>query len=116
MGFAEHLISLVIKCVSRVSYKILAGGQEMGPIIPSRGQRQGDPLSPYLFIICAEDFSGLIRDYERIGKIQGCKIARGAPLISHMLFAYDSYVYCKANEEGATNLLELLQQFQEASG
>lgn len=116
MGFAERLINLVMNCVNKVSYKILVGGKEIGPIIPGRGLRQGDPLSPYLFIICAEGFSSLIRDFERSGMIQGCKISRGAPLITHMLFADDSYVYCKANVEGANNLVDLLNLFQQASG
>lgn len=116
MGFAEHVINLIMKCVCSFSYSILSEGREIGPIIPSPGLRQGDPLSPYLFIICAEGLSALIRRYERSGRIQGCRIARGAPVVSHMFFADDSYLFCKANEEGARNILELLRCFQEASG
>lgn len=97
-----------MRCVSSVSYKIVAGGLEVGPIIPGRGLRQGDPLPPYLFILCTEGISALISDYERMGRIQGCKIARGAPMITHMLFVDDSYLYCKANKEGAMSVVELL--------
>lgn len=105
-----------MKCVSSVSYKILSGGEELGPVVPGRGLRQGDPLSPYLFLMCTEGFSALLKNFESTGKIRGCKIARGAPEVSHMLFADDSYVFCKATEEGATNVVQLLQWFQDASG
>ncbi|KAM6583441.1 hypothetical protein CsatB_010443 [Cannabis sativa] len=104
-----------MRCVSSVSYNIIASGQDFDPIIPSRGLRQGDHLSPYLFILCAEGLSLLIKDYERLGKVRGCKVARGAPIISHMFFADDTYVFCKANEEAACNVMELLSYFQQAS-
>lgn len=116
MGFSEHIIGLIIKCVTSILYNILSGSHEIGPITPSRGLRQGDPLFPYLFIICAEGLSALIRNYKQVGRIQGCKIARDAPVITHMLFVDDSYLYCKANEPSARTMLELLQCYQEASG
>ncbi|XP_062086997.1 uncharacterized protein LOC133793717 [Humulus lupulus] len=116
MGFSDHWIKIVMRCVSSVSYKVISGCHELGPIILSRGLRQGDPLSPYLFIICAEGFSALISDYERRGKLQACKVARGAPTVSHMFFADDSYLYCKATESATNSVMELLGYFQLASG
>ena len=88
----------------------------MGPITPSRGIRQGDPLSPYLFIMCAEGLSALLHHYEANKWIHGIKICRQAPAISHMLFADDSYLYCKANTEEAGRVVELLKLFEQASG
>uniref|UniRef100_A0A803PL05 Reverse transcriptase domain-containing protein n=1 Tax=Cannabis sativa TaxID=3483 RepID=A0A803PL05_CANSA len=116
MGFSHQWINLILSCVSSVRYKVLNSGREMGPIIPSRGIRQGDPLSSYLFLICAEGFSALINQFESSGHIRGCKVANGAPTISHMLFADDSYLYCRANEREATNVIRLLKIFEEASG
>uniref|UniRef100_A0A803Q2A7 Reverse transcriptase domain-containing protein n=1 Tax=Cannabis sativa TaxID=3483 RepID=A0A803Q2A7_CANSA len=115
-NFSEHRIQLVMCCVRSVSYNILLGGKEMGLIMPRRGLRQGDPLSPYLFLLCAEGLSALISDYERRGKIKGCKVARGALVISHIFFVDDSYLYCRATEEEGQNVMELLQCFQIASG
>ncbi|XP_060965512.1 uncharacterized protein LOC133034440 [Cannabis sativa] len=116
IGFSDRWISLVMKCVSSASYKVIHGGRTMGPIIPSRGIRQGDPLSPYIFILCAEGLSALIKRYEDRGLIHGCKVANGAPKVSHMLFADDSYLYCKATLLEANRIRELLHQFECASG
>lgn len=74
MGFDRWWIHLILQCVSTVSYMIVHGEFEMGPIKPSRGLRQGDPLSPYLFIICAEGLSAMIRHYEANKWLQGIKI------------------------------------------
>ncbi|XP_062102834.1 uncharacterized protein LOC133812999 [Humulus lupulus] len=116
MGFGDHWVSLVMKCVSSVSYKIAIEGQELGPIVPTRGLRQGDPLSPYLFIFCAEGFFALISKFVGEGRLTGCKVARAAPVISHMLFADDSYLFCKASMEEAVHVKELLHSYQVASG
>lgn len=63
MGFSARWKQLIIKCVSTVRYEIVNSGRKMGLIIPTRGIRQGDPLSPYLFLVCAEGFSALINKY-----------------------------------------------------
>uniref|UniRef100_A0A803QN19 Reverse transcriptase domain-containing protein n=1 Tax=Cannabis sativa TaxID=3483 RepID=A0A803QN19_CANSA len=116
MGFSERWIALTMSCVNSVRYHVLNSGQKVGPIIPSRGIRQGCPLSPYLFIVCAEGLSSLIRQFEVSRRIIGCKVARSAPIISHLLFADDSYVYCQATEDEAAQLMILLQIFEGASG
>lgn len=50
----EELIKVIMSCVSSVSTLILFNGRILDPIYPSRGIRQGDPLSPYLFILCID--------------------------------------------------------------
>lgn len=116
MGFDDWWVQLVLRCVTTVSYNVVHGEYEMGPIQPSRGIRQGDPLSPYLFIMCAEGLSSLIRKYENRGWIHGIKVCRKAPIVSHMLFADDSYIYCKADVGEANKIRELLQEYEQASG
>ncbi|KAM6586543.1 hypothetical protein CsatA_009148 [Cannabis sativa] len=116
MGFTPRWIGLIMSCVSSANYKVIHGCHEMGPINPTRGIRQGDPLSPYLFILCAEGLSSLLRKYEHHGYIHGCKVANGAPRVSHMLFADDSYLYCKATLEESRCIQELLRKFELASG
>ena len=60
MGSNEYWINLVMKCISLVSYSIIINGTVHGNIVPTRGLRQGNPLSHYLFLLCAEGFSTLI--------------------------------------------------------
>lgn len=116
LGFCDWWVYLVMQCVTTVSYFIVHGEHEMGPIIPTRGIRQGDPLSPYLFIICAEGLSALLNKYEAKQWIHGIKVCRNAPIISHMLFADDSYFYCKADMTDVAKVLELLNNYENASG
>lgn len=66
MGFHRRWVELIMSCVVSVSYRITHARREVGPIIPTRGLCQGDPLSPYLFILCAEGLSTLIRKNERL--------------------------------------------------
>lgn len=103
-------------CVSTVTYNIVHGAQTMGHMMPTRGILQGDPLSPYLFIICAEGLSALIRKYEAKKWLHGVKIYRRALVISHMFFADDSYFYCKADTGETRKVMELLDTYEKASG
>lgn len=116
MGFHDRWVRLLMFCVSSVSYSVVAGGHEIGPIIPQRGLRQGDPLSPYLYLIVAEGLSALIRCFEEVQLIHGLKVSRLAPMISHMFFAYDCYLFCRASEGEGSAINSLLEQFQRATG
>ena len=66
---------------------MLVNQQYVGPIISGRGLRQGDHLSPYLFILCTEGLSALIKQAEARGDLHGVKICQNVPIISHLLFA-----------------------------
>ena len=86
MGFHERWIQLIMFCISTVKFTILQDSMKLGPMIPRRGLRQGNSLSPYLFIICAKGLSSLIRDKESSRHIHGCRISCGIAIISHLFF------------------------------
>jgi hypothetical protein len=116
MGFPSKLVQTIMKCVSTVSFSILVNGQPSHPFKPHRGIRQGDPLSPYLFILCADVFSGLLTKNQDQSNITGIKIAQGAPKVSHLFFADDSLIFCKANNSEAAHLLGVFEEYHRVSG
>ena len=74
LGFADRMRDLIKRCVSTETYSVKINGVSRGYIIPSRGIRQGDPLSPYLFLLCAEGLSALIQSAMDRGQMEGVKI------------------------------------------
>jgi len=116
MGFANQWIKWIMMCVETVDYSVLVNGNSADPIIPGRGLRQDDPLSPYLFIICAEGLSALIRNSEARGEINGAKICNNAPIVSHLLFADDCFMFFRANNSQAVKMKNILNIYEKASG
>lgn len=116
MGFVDQSIRLFMTCVRSARYQICHAGRNFGSIVPKRGIRQGDPFSFYLFLICMEGRSVLIKEYEKRKLVSGIQVARGAPRLTHMFFADDTYIYCKAKENEADHVIDLLQIFERSSG
>jgi hypothetical protein len=79
MGFVDEFVKLIMECVTTVSYPFRINENLTDVVIPGRGLRQGDPISPYLFLLCVEGFSGLLNKAENEGLIWGIKLATGAP-------------------------------------
>ncbi|KAH1039031.1 hypothetical protein J1N35_040774 [Gossypium stocksii] len=100
-GFDSNWIDSIMKCVSNVSYSVVLNGQAGDIFHPARGLRQGDPLSPFLFLICGEGLSSLMRLALREGHLKGVKANRRGPQISHLLFADDCILFREATERGA---------------
>ena len=116
MGFDNTWIKLIMSCINSVSYYVLINGMAHECITPTRGLRQGDPLSPYMFLLCIEGLMALIVEVERRRKILGISICRGSPTITHILFVDDSVIYCKATEQESRELCEILQKYEVAAG
>ncbi|KAL1191046.1 putative ribonuclease H protein [Cardamine amara subsp. amara] len=116
LGFNSVWISWIMWSVSSVSYQVLMNGQPKGHIVPQRGIRQGDPLSPYLFILCTEVLIANIKKVEKDKKITGISIARACPPISHLLFADDSLFFCKAETEECQTVLDVIERYGRAYG
>jgi hypothetical protein len=96
LRFHPTWISWIRICISTTSFSILLNGAPFGMFSPSRGLRQGDPLSPFLFILGTEVLSRLIQQQESIGLLNGIKIGKHCSPISHLLFADDILIFGKA--------------------
>lgn len=79
--------------VTTATYSVLINGEPRGFITPSKGIKQGDPLSPYLFLLCAEGLPALLRKVEENHALKGIMSSQQGVHISHMLFADDSPSY-----------------------
>ena len=93
----------------------IAHPSDEGKIIPTRGLRQGDPISPYLLLLCAEGLTAMLRKEECEGMISGVSVCRGAPRISH-LFVDDCIIFGKACIEESNRVLKVLVDYEKESG
>ena len=94
-------------------------GSSSGFFQSSRGLRQGDPLSPYLFVIIMEAFSSLLRSVVGGGFVVACKVrSRGGEgvQVSHLLFGDDTLVFCGASKKQLLYLSWILMWFEAMSG
>lgn len=83
---------------------------------PSRGLQQGNPQSPYLFLICKEGLSTLLRMAATSGDLKGIRINGDAPLITHLFFADDSLIFEDATSDRARALKDNLEIYVHSSG
>ena len=116
LGLGKRRVRLIMSCISLVSYSVILNGQHVGNIKPSRGLRQGDPLSSYLFLMCAMGLQSLLRKAEMEGHIRGVAICRNGPKVSHLFFVDDSVIFCSAKEEECQKILDILAIYERGSG
>ncbi|KAA3481054.1 reverse transcriptase [Gossypium australe] len=108
LGFANSWVDFISHCMNLVSYSILINGREGKRFSPSKGLRQGDPLSPYLYLVCSEELSTLMQLAKDEGLIERVRVSRKGPQISHLLFVDDTVLFGEATDP--------LKKYEEASG
>ncbi|WZY69216.1 hypothetical protein YC2023_001456 [Brassica napus] len=116
LGFHQRWVSWIMLCVRSVSYFVILNGQSYGHFTPERGIRQGDPLSPFLFILCAEALVHTMSKAEQEGVLTGMKLAPSCPAVQHLLFADDSFFLCRASLAECTEFLRRLKLYGDCSG
>lgn len=116
LGFHPTWINWMLQCISTVTYSFLLNNEVAGNIHPQRGIRQGDPLSPYIFILCGEMLSELCKKAQETGRLPGVGVARNSPKLNHLLFADDTMFFTKTDKQSCTNLMVILKGYEVASG
>jgi hypothetical protein len=116
LGFSDQWINVIMKCVETVSFSVRVNGRFSDFFKPSRGIRQGDPISPYLFLMCAEGLSCLLKFSGEAHLSKGIRVGIHAPWVSHLLFADDCLIFTQASAAGAARLHNILEVYREGSG
>lgn len=107
--FPISLIALIMFCVRNASTKILWNGEQQEAFPHSCGLRQGDPLSPYLFVLCVERLSYLINEALDARIWQPILPCRGGPKLSHIFFADDLILMGKATLPTARTISKIMR-------
>ena len=106
-----------MECISSISYSILINEVSYGLLQPSRGIRQGDPLLPYIFILCMEVFSSFLAKESSLAKSGiGITICPKSVKISCLLFADAYLLFCKSNQQTCSTLKTIMDKFCSLSG
>jgi hypothetical protein len=116
IGFTPNWIKLIMMCVTSAHYTILVNGIPTGKIILNRGIRQGDPISLYLFLICAEVLSSSSLKADREGLLEGVSTSKRGPRLNHLFFADDSLLFCRADIDHWSCLSNLPKSYEIALG
>uniref|UniRef100_A0A2N9F0T2 Reverse transcriptase domain-containing protein n=1 Tax=Fagus sylvatica TaxID=28930 RepID=A0A2N9F0T2_FAGSY len=118
-GFSMRWRNWINFCISTARFSILVNRCPSGFFRSSRGLRQGDPLSPLLFVIVMEALSRLLDRAVREGLFSGFLVGTSAGnslMLSHLLFADDTLIFCGADSDQVTNLRHVFTWFEAVSG
>ena len=116
LGFDGRMVTTIMSCIKSVSYAVLLNGEPIGNVKPTRGLRQSNPLSPYLFLLCVIGLQGLLHTAKSKGSIRGVSICRNGPRVSHLFFAVDSVLFCRAKKVECQVILDILVVYERGFG
>ncbi|BFG30782.1 hypothetical protein CerSpe_170560 [Prunus speciosa] len=116
IGFDQSWVRLVMRCITSVRFTVLLNGKSGNPFKSSRGIRQGDPISPYIFILVSDVLSVMLNQAVERGFVQGIRFSRDGPTLSHLFFADDSILFLKATERNCNAVASILNSYCHASG
>lgn len=116
MGFLDKFVDYIMTCIITVTYVVNINGKSQGHIKPTRGIRQGDPLSPYIFIICDEILSTNLVMHEMKGELKGLRISKKSPPILHLMYADDLLITSMAKSDTCIVLQQILHSYSTSAG
>jgi len=111
LGFNDTFVNWVVACISSVSFEVLVNGGKSDQFKPSTGLRQGDPLSPYLFILGQEVLSRMLDRELVAGNISSAKASARSLALMHMMYVDDIVLFSKATRNDAKILSNCLDKY-----
>ena len=115
-GFPEKMINLIMSCVTTPTTALLINGGKLEAFKPSRGIRQGDPISPYLFLLCMEFLGAQITSMCEDKRWDKVRASRSGPSFSHVFFVDDLMLFAKAGYKNCEAITEVLDKFCSLAG
>lgn len=116
VGLPENWVALIMWCLTTSKLAILWNGEKLEPFQPQRGVKQGDPLSPYMFVLCLDKLAQMIEREVQQGNWKTFGITRGGPFLSHLFFADDLIFFGKASQQNTQCIMNVLKDFCSMSG
>lgn len=116
VGLDSAMITVIMGCLHSTRISVLWNGEWLDSFISERGLQQGDPLSPYLFVLCMEVLGNTIRTAVQQGTWKACRLSRGGPALSHLYFADDLLLFGDATPRQARVMADILETFCHESG
>jgi hypothetical protein len=116
LGFDHRWVKWIMTCVITVKNTVKFNGANLDSFAPSRGLRQGDPLSPFLFLFFADGLSALLRHGMMQRAITPVKVCARAPGVSHLLFADDTLLFFKATSQETTAVRHIIDAYGTTTG
>nr|XP_009598913.1 uncharacterized protein LOC104094650 [Nicotiana tomentosiformis] len=116
MGFAEQWIHTVWNLISNVWYSILINDKREGFFKSARGLKQGDSLSPSLFIITVEALSKVLNNLHENSDFSGFTMNKKGPQINHLAYTDDLIIFISGNTKSLRLIKHMLAEYEKASG
>ncbi|GKV06663.1 hypothetical protein SLEP1_g18525 [Rubroshorea leprosula] len=116
LGFCLLWRTWIQECLASASVSILVNGSPTEEFQMTKGLRQGDPLTPFLFLVVAEALNGLINKAVEEGLLEAATVGSGVVQLSHLQFADDTLIFCKASPDNAWAIKCIFRSFELISG
>jgi hypothetical protein len=111
LGFSNKWINSIMKCVVSISFSVRVNGVFSDTFKPTSGIRQGDPISPYLFLLYPEGLTSMLKNKGPNYIARGLRVSRHAPWVSHLRLADDCLVFSEATDESALRIVSILDDY-----
>lgn len=116
VGFSEDWVRWIMRCVSGPTMNLLWNGEKTEAFTPTRGLRQGDPISPYLFVLCMGRLCHMIERSVESKQWKPISLSRSGPKLSHICLADDLIMFAEALVTQIEVIRKVLETFCSASG